>query len=206
MDKKIIVNEMGGRIDIILGMFFGFIIAILSFMVGIKLSDMFPDIPIAFGLLTLLILLVGPMSIFMYFWFKIRRKRTAVTPILHVDEKIPISQEKKEILDGVEGAQNLQGLITGSGGLLTEIAKSAMISAAKRDTHVKYTLCEEGIVVYQKSSGNLCRWNRIRKLTVDPKNKRFEFTVRGGIGKWNIITPNKFEETKQVLSKYIEVH
>ena len=208
-NNKIIVNEMVSGLNLMLGMVFGFIIAIIFFMVGIKLSDIFPDIPIGFGILILVIFLVGPMAIFMYFWSKITRKRIAVTPILHVDEKVPISKVQKETLDNFEGARLSKEVVSvirgGSVNLLAGVAQTAIIAAAKRDAHVKYTLCEEGIVVYRRSSGSLCSWKRISKLTSDPKNKQLEFKVRGVIGKWNIFTPNKFDETKQILSKYIEV-
>jgi hypothetical protein len=124
-----------------------------------------------------------------------------VAPILHVDEKIPISKEQKELLDGVDGAQKLQGIITGSGGLLPELAMNAMLSAARNGAHVKFTICKEGMVLYNGFAANLYRWRNIRNLKADSKNKQLEFKCRGI--KFNLYTPNKYEETTQVLHKYI---
>ena len=208
MNKKIIVNELSSWPDVILGIVLGIIIMVLSLIVVIKISDLFPDMPIGFSLLIFFGGLIGPCWIFIYVWFKIRirRKKIAVTPILDVDEKVPISEEQKEILDGVEGAGKLQDIVTGSGGLLTDIARTAILSAARKGSHIKYTLCEEGIVLYQGSNGYLHHWRRIGELTADLKNKQFEFTPIGRKVKLILSAPNNFEETKQVLSKYIEVH
>ena len=205
MDKKIIARELASGRYAILFVFLSIVIVVISFMLALKISDIFPDIPIYFGIPGFFIITFGPMIICGYVFFKIVRKKIAVTPILHVDEKIPISKEQKEILDNVEGAQKLHGIVgivTGSGGLLTELTMTAMLSAAKKGTHVKYTICDEGIVLYSASIVNLYRWKNIHQLKADSKNKQLEFKARGA--KYNLYSPNKFDETKQVLHKYIE--
>ena len=51
MNKKIIVNELSSWPDVILGIVLGIIIMVLSLIVVIKISDLFPDMPIGFSLL-----------------------------------------------------------------------------------------------------------------------------------------------------------
>ena len=208
MNNKIMVRELPNILSTILAIFLAIGIAGLSLIVALKLSDIFPDIPIGFGILIFFVVLCCPFIIFLLIWFYITRKKIAVTPILHVDEKIPISKEQKAILDNVEGAERLQELkefVSGSGSLLTGLTKTVMLAAAKKGTHIKYSLCEERIILYGGPFSNLFRWKRIRKLTADPKNKQFEFTARGILAQYTSYAPNTFEETKQVLSKYIVV-
>lgn len=122
-----------------------------------------------------------------------------------MEKKIRTSKEQKEMANNLESTQTIQGLISGSGDLLTDIAVAVLIELIKKGRQTKYTLCEEGIVLYKWLSANLYPCRKIYKLKANPEVKQFEFNLRGIVGKLSILAPKNFDEVKIVLSVYIEL-
>ncbi len=204
MKDRLVAREIVGGVDRAIGALLTVMVMLASLAAALWLSEVFPDMPIQFAIPIFFIVFICPGVAFGLVWMKMRRKKVVVTPFLQVDEATPISKEQQEVLDRVEGAQQLQGLIVG-GGLVTDLAQSALLAAAKKGTHSRFTLCQEGLVWYRGSSANFIPWRRIGSVSADGKNKQFELTLRGVAGKLNLITPNKYDDVKNVLSAHTVV-
>ncbi len=132
------------------------------------------------------------------------RKATA-TPVLHVDGTA------SAVDTGAAGSEESQAVLATHNetpfrvAALRKAAGVVLPQPPEEPVCLKFTVCEEGIVLYRSGRANLVRWGRIRDLKADRENQRFEFTLNRFLGKDSFSAPDRFDEVRRMLSQHLDV-
>jgi hypothetical protein len=129
-------------------------------------------------------------------------RRARATPVLHIDASMSTAR-----MDAARvNTRKPPGSARSAPGRARRVLKAALASVAPERPCVKFTVCEEGIVMYRSGNAGLVRWGRIKEVRADDDGKRFEFTVRKTLGKDSFSAPDRFDEVKQMLSEHVPVN
>ncbi len=138
-------------------------------------------------------------------WLVSLGSKAMATPVLHVDGTVPA------VDTGAAGSEESQAVLATHSetpfrvAALRKAAGVVLPQPPEGPVCVKFTVCEEGIVLYRSGRANLVRWGRIRDLKADRENQRFEFTLNRFLGKDSFSAPDRFDEVKRMLSQHLDV-
>ncbi len=132
------------------------------------------------------------------------RKATA-TPVLRVDGTVSAVDTGAADTSVPQAARATQSQTASRVGALRRAAGVVFPQSPEGAVCVKFTVCEEGIVLYRSGRPNLVRWGRIRDIKADRENQRFEFTLSRFLGRDSFSAPDRFDEVKRMLSQHLDV-
>jgi len=141
--------------------------------------------PLNVHLAILIFVGVGVAPTALVTWLLSLGRKTEVTPILHVE--------------GTDS--NIIG-IPGSSPNIGDL----FLKLEEKPACVKFTLCEEGIVLYRSGRAGLVRWDNIHKLKAVNENKSFELTIKKTLGRDSFLASDKFDEVRQMLSERVSLN
>jgi hypothetical protein len=173
------------------------IIATLNILIWLKPVDVH---------LTILVLVgIGVAPTTFMTWLLSLGRKANVTPILHVDGTVS-NMSKTPDSPNVGFVSYVGDTTRLNKGRLGKVVGAFLSRREGEPTCIKFTLCEEGIVLYRSGHTGLVRWDRIHKLKADHENKSFELTVKMTLGKDSFLAQDRFEEVRQMLSERISVN
>jgi hypothetical protein len=138
-------------------------------------------------------------------WLLSLGRRATATPLLHVegtgsvegDVALGAEANRARLLDAFRQGPSVGALQEGAGVMLPSPSEDPIC--------VKFTVCEEGIVLYRTGRADLVRWRRIRDLKANDESRQFELTIKTMVGRDSFSAPDRFDEVKRMLSEHIVV-
>lgn len=181
--ESVRVNDSQNVLTLLIKSFILLIIGVASIVVDLNI--LFWLKPLNVHLIILIFVGVAVVPTAFFTWLLSIGEKAKVTPILHV-EGTAFS------MSGTPESHHSIGTI--------------FFRPEEKPACIKFSLCEEGIVLYRAGYTGLVRWDNIHELKANHENKSFELIIKRTMARDSFFAQDRFDEVRQMLSERISIN